>query len=44
MPFGLKGVPTAFQTLMDRVIHGLNFAAAYLDDLIIFLVSHGRST
>ena len=21
---------------MDRVIHGLNFAAAYLDDLIIF--------
>ena len=36
MPFGLKGAPATFQRLMDRVIHGLNFAAAYLDDLIIF--------
>ena len=36
MPFGLKGASATFQRLMDRVIHGLNFAAAYLDDLNIF--------
>ena len=36
MLFGLKGAHAAFQRMMDRVIHGLNFAAAYLDDLIIF--------
>ena len=43
MPFGLKKAPATFQRLMDRVIHGLDFAAAYSDDLIN-LVSHGRST
>ena len=36
MPFGLKVAPATFQRLMDHVIHGLNCAAAYLDDLIIF--------
>ena len=36
MPFGLKGAPATFQRLMDHVIHGLDIAAAYLDDLIIF--------
>ena len=36
MPFGLKGAPATFQRLIDHVIHGLNCAAAYLDDLIIF--------
>ena len=36
MPFGLKGAPATFLRLMDRVIHGLDFAAAYLDDLIVF--------
>ena len=37
MPFGLNGAPATFQRLMDRVIQGLDeFAAAYLDDLIIF--------
>ena len=36
MPFGLQGAPATFQRLMDRVIQGLDFAAAYLDDLIIF--------
>lgn len=30
------GTPATFQRLMDCVIHGLNCAAAYLDDLIIF--------
>ena len=36
MLFGLKGAPATFQRLIDRVIHGLDFAAAYLDDLMIF--------
>ena len=37
MPFGLHGAPATFQRLMDRVINGLDdFAAAYLDDLIIY--------
>ena len=36
MPFGLQGAPATFQRLMDRVIRGLDFAEAYLDDLIIF--------
>lgn len=36
MPFGLKGAPATFQRLMDGGIQGLDFAAAYLDDLIIF--------
>ena len=36
MPFRLKGAPATFQRLMDRAIHGLDFAAVYLDDLIIF--------
>ena len=37
MPFGLHGAPATFQRLMDRVINGLAaFAAAYLDDLVIY--------
>lgn len=36
MPFGLRGAPATFQRLMDDVTAGLDFAAAYLDDLIIF--------
>ena len=36
MPFGLQGAPATFQRLMDRVVHGLVFTAAYLDDLIVF--------
>ena len=37
MPFALSGAPASFQRLMDEVIRGcLEFAAAYLDDLIIF--------
>jgi len=36
MPFGLQGAPATFQRLMDRVVRGLVFTAAYLDDLIVF--------
>ena len=36
MPFGLQGAPATFQRLMDRVVHGLDLTAAYLDDLIVF--------
>ena len=35
--FGLNGVLATFQRLMDHVIHGLDFAATYLDDLIILV-------
>ena len=37
MPFGLQGAPATFQRLMDKVLHGQEeFAAAYLDDVVIF--------
>ena len=36
MPFGLQGAPATFQRLMDCVIQGLEFAASYIDDLIVF--------
>ena len=36
MPFGLKGAPATFQSLMDCDIWGLDFAASYIDDLIVF--------
>ena len=36
LPFELFGAPTAFQNLMDRVLHPhATDAAAYLDDVII---------
>lgn len=42
MPFGLQGAPACFQRLMDRVLAGVHeFAAAYLDDVVIF--SHNWS-
>ena len=33
MPFGLQGAPATFQRMMDQL---LKFAAAYLDDLVIY--------
>ena len=37
MPFGLQGAPATFQRMMDRLLRGLEaYAAAYLDDLVIF--------
>ncbi len=37
MPFGLQGAPATFQRLMDQILQGTReFAAAYLDDVVIF--------
>lgn len=37
MPFGLSGAPVTFHRLMDCLLQGTEtFAAAYLDDLVIF--------
>ena len=37
MPFGLSGAPGTFQRIMDGVVVGKEeFAAAYLDDLVIY--------
>ncbi len=36
MPFGLQGASATFQRLMDSVVAGLSFCAAYLDDVVIF--------
>ena len=36
VPFGLAQAPAYFQNLMNKVLNGLPFAIAYLDDIIIF--------
>lgn len=37
MPFGLSGAPATFQRLMDCLLQGMEqFAAAYLDDVVVF--------
>ena len=36
VPFGLDQVPTYFQNLMNKILNGLQFTLAYLDDVIIF--------
>ncbi len=36
VPFGLAQAPSYFQTLMDKILRGLPFAFAYLDDVLIF--------
>lgn len=38
MPFGVAGGPATFQTLMDRLLHGINhsFAMAFLDDVLVY--------
>jgi len=35
MPFGLTGVPSSFQKLMDKTLSGLPFVTIYLDDIFI---------
>ena len=45
MPFGLTNAPAVFQRLIQQVLAGLNptlgpdFVAAYIDDIIVFLVN-----
>ena len=36
VPFGLAQAPTYFQNLMNKVLNGLLFTLAYLNDVIIF--------
>ena len=36
VPFGLAQAPSYFPNLMNKVLNGLNFTLAYLDDIIIF--------
>ena len=36
VPIGLAQAPTYYQNLMDKVLNGLHFTLAYLDDVIIF--------
>ena len=36
MPFGLQGAPATFQRMVDKLLDGLEYASAYLDDIIIF--------
>ena len=37
LPFGLHGAPATFQRMMDHLLRGKEeFAAAYMDDLVIF--------
>ncbi len=36
VPFGLAQAPAYFQTLMDKILRGLPFAFAHLDDVLIF--------
>ena len=42
MPFGLHGAPATFQRMMDGLLAGCSgFAAAYLDDVVIFSTDWG---
>jgi hypothetical protein len=40
LPFGVKSTPGIFQTIMDKMLAGLPFATAYLDDIVV--VSHSQ--
>uniref|UniRef100_A0A5S6R1Y7 Reverse transcriptase domain-containing protein n=1 Tax=Trichuris muris TaxID=70415 RepID=A0A5S6R1Y7_TRIMR len=44
MPFGLTGAQSTFQRMMDTILNGLDFAAVYLDDIIIFSPDHRTRT
>ena len=35
MPFGLRNAAQTFQRFMDMVLHGLEFAYVYIDDVLV---------
>jgi hypothetical protein len=35
LPFGVKSAPGIFQAIMDKMLAGLPFATAYLDDIVV---------
>ena len=35
MPFGLTGVPSSFQRLMDKLFRGLPYVTTYIDDVLV---------
>ena len=35
MPFGLTGVPSSFQRLMNQLLRNLPFFTAYIDDILV---------
>jgi hypothetical protein len=35
LPFGIKSAPGIFQAIMDKMLAGLPFATAYLDDIVV---------
>jgi len=39
VPFGLTQAPAYFQELMNKVLKGLHFVMAYLDDIVIYSTS-----
>ncbi len=39
MQFGLSRAPSSFQRLMDKVLHGLSFATAYVNDILVHSTS-----
>ena len=42
MPFGLRNAAQTFQRFIDRVLHGLHFAYAYIDDVLIASNNEGE--
>uniref|UniRef100_A0A1X7UIH8 Reverse transcriptase domain-containing protein n=1 Tax=Amphimedon queenslandica TaxID=400682 RepID=A0A1X7UIH8_AMPQE len=36
MPFGLRNAGQTFQCFVDKVLHGLEFACVYIDDVLVY--------